>query len=113
MVLSVGVEMMIVGTLATRQGALVRLGWAMIVGVVVMMVMVYLPRVSNGMSAVAAGTYVLETFETFVRHGLVMELKVKVCRIWNINKRPVWAVRAFWCVPAHVLQRRGARTLAT
>jgi hypothetical protein len=58
----------------------------MIVGMVVMMVVVYLPRVTNGMSAIAAGTYVLETFETFIRHGLVMELEVKVCRVWNVNK---------------------------
>jgi len=42
MILSIGIEMVVVGAPATCQGALVRLGWRMVVGMVVVM-MVHLP----------------------------------------------------------------------
>jgi hypothetical protein len=103
MILSIGVEMVVVGALAAHQGALIGLGWSMVVGVVMVMMVVHLPWMTNGMSAVAASAHILQAFEPFVWHGLVVKFKVKVRRVWNVNKRPIRAVGAFWRVPPHVL----------
>jgi hypothetical protein len=46
----------------------------------VVMVMVV---TSDGVTSVATSAYILQTFETVIRHALTMQLEVQIISIWT------------------------------
>lgn len=76
--------------------------------------MMVLPRMPDGMFSITTRTNVLQSLKAFIRHCIIMQLKVQLIRIMrmNVHKGPVWTERTLRRVPAEILLCRCARTFA-